>query len=222
MRTLSLFALALGASAFVACSNPPSVTDGGEDSAVVQDSAVTQDSASPADATAQNDSAVVPTDGSSATDASADACAVPPGEPPMLNGPMACMTLDFGRPAVMPVNVDGAITFRGGAIPPGIYDAVGYSRTVGTSNGSYRATLVVGADLRYTEVRQISTGNAGPVTRRSGTLVPSGNMLGRMITCDAADGGTDTMTGPYSVETRCDGVYLHYGTTNLWFTYRRR
>jgi hypothetical protein len=157
-------------------------------------------------------------------DASGDACAPPTGVPANLMGGGQCNTLDFGRPAVTAMTVASAITFTGGTIPQGIYDAVSYSRTVGTLDSSYRATLVVGAENRYTEVRQINTSSTtmGPVTRRSGTLMPSGMTLGRVVTCTDGDAGMDTMSASYAVETRCDGVYIHFGTTNLWFTYRRR
>jgi hypothetical protein len=231
LRSITLASLALCAGACgTPSNNTPDASDmdtgiANADSATVANDAadVTLDSRSSADATVTDTG--IATDSGTATDsASGDACAVPPGAAPMLMGPNQCSTLDFGQPAVTPTDVSMAITFRGGAIPPGIYDAVGYSRTAGSLMASYRATLVVGADLRYTEVRQLTTNpmNPGPVTRRSGTLMPTGNMLNRTVTCDGGDAGMDTMTGPYSIENRCDSVLLHFGTTNLWFTYRRR
>lgn len=237
----ALLSLVLAASLAAACSTPSPTPDASDNDAASQpDATMPQDASTMEDSTAQPDVTVQPDvtsqpdtatpdgsstpDSSSMGDASGDACVPPAGVAANLMGPGACSTLDFGRPAVAAMTVPAAITFTGGAIPQGIYDAVSYSRTVGTLESSYRATLVVGAENRYTEIRQINTSSTtmGPVTRRSGTLMPSGMTLGRLVTCTDGDAGMDTMSASYAVETRCDGVYIHFGTTNLWFTYRRR
>jgi len=144
---------------------------------------------------------------------------------PILSGPHACGAIDFGRPPApfTPVDADADSTMTGGTIPPGIYDVVGAERLSGNA-GSWRETIVVGADGHFTRTRQIDTGSGtpGPVTYRSGTLTTSGSDL--TFTEDCYVNGTDpgtpgTTTLPYEVVTgSCGESTLQYTATGFRFT----
>lgn len=236
------------AAALAACSpsNTPDAAAGqdastdsaapGADAAASEDTA-TEDTATPVDAPAPTDAmtpvdvvsppADAPTDTAAdapaPTDGAAPTCASPAGAPPDLMGPGACGTLEFGQPAVPVADVTAPIVFTGGAIPPGIYDVVRYSRTSGSLMTTMRATLVIASDGRFTEIRSLDTGSGTPpVTRKSGTYTIEGNSLVRAIPCGSATGMPETNRLPFTLECSPTEVLLHMGTTNLWFTYRRR
>ncbi|MBN9164715.1 MAG: hypothetical protein BGO98_29985 [Myxococcales bacterium 68-20] len=148
-------------------------------------------------------------------------------ETPVLNGPRACGASDFGKPAAAFSSMNGGGgAMTGGTIPPGTYDVIVAERATGTT-GAWRETLVVGADARFTRTRQIDpgTGNAGPVTYRSGTLSVNGSDLTLTEDCyvNGATPGTPgtpaTGTVPYKViEGPCGEVMLQYTEPGFRFT----
>lgn len=145
-------------------------------------------------------------------------------EAPVVNGPRACGASDFGKPAAAfsAMNAGGG-AMTGGTLPPGTYDVIVAERATGTS-GAWRETLVVGANGRFTRTRQIDpgTGNAGPVTYRSGTLSVNGSDLTLTEDCyvnGATPGTPVTGTVPYKViDGPCGEVMLQYTEPGFRFT----
>jgi hypothetical protein len=170
-----------------------------------------------------------PEDGATTKDADPekDACAV---SPPSLDAGGGCGTMEFGVIAAPFGPVDGGSnTYAGGALPAGIYDAVGAERASG-SKGSWRETLVVDGAGRYTRIRQIDTGlsdaSLGPVTRRSGSYTTSGTNITMTPDCAQSDGtfvdaGSDTLPYEAVTDSTCGATY-RYGVTGIRITLKRR
>ncbi len=150
--------------------------------------------------------------------------------PPIADGGLACGTLEFGKAAAPfgPVDAGDPGPYRGGVIPPGIYDAVIAERNSG-AGGSFRETLVVLPNGRFTRTRQLDTssgGGAGPLSRRSGTYKYSD--AGVTFTYECAtnndayiDAGSDTFPYEFVGDSCGKGVY-RFGLANLRFTLERR
>ena len=91
--------------------------------------------------------------------------------------------------------------------------------------GSWRETIVIGANGRFSRSRQIdASGNGvGPLTYRSGTFTTSGNELTMTEDCTSVDGGPGTNTMQYNVTTdECGEPTLRYSVTGFRFTFKRR
>jgi hypothetical protein len=223
MRVLPLAILlgsaAVAALAAVACgdstSDSPSTTP-------------TPDASTATDArTSEDPDAAEPGDAASPTDAAdPDACAAPP---PSLDAGGACGTMEFGAVAAAFGPPSGSNDYLGGALPAGIYDAVGAERMSG-SKGSWRETFVVDGAGHFTRIRQIDTGasdaSLGPVTRRSGTYTTNGTNITLTYDCAQSDGtfvdaGSDTL--PYeAVKSGSCGATYRYGATGIRLTLKRR
>lgn len=160
----------------------------------------------------------------SGADAGADAACDPPA-PPALDGGFACGALGFGRGDVLfrRPDPDGGNDYDGGALPPGIYDAVIAERS--GDGGAWRETFVVDGNGRFTRARQITVAAPGPVTHRSGTYELRGNTIRLSYDCafndDAGvDAGVDNL--PFDVVgTACKPRY-RYGATGIRITLERR
>lgn len=141
---------------------------------------------------------------------------------PDLNGPNQCGAIDFGLPAAMfePVKDDAGL--QGGTLPSGIYDTITAERASG-AKGSWRETIVLAENGRFTRTRQIDpgTGNLGPLTYRSGTYSMSGNEITLTDDCSSTDLGGSTL--PYNVVMdECGLPMLQYSATGFRFTLKRR
>jgi hypothetical protein len=162
-------------------------------------------------------------------DTGAGPCTFVPA-PPVEDGGGLCGTVGFGKPAAPfgPVDAGDTGPYRGGVLPPGIYDAVIAERNAG-NGGSFRETLVVSPNGRFTRIRQLDTnsgGGAGPESRRSGTYAYSD--AGVTFTYDCAtnnggyiDAGSDTFPYEFVGDACGKGVY-RFGLSNLRFTLERR
>lgn len=150
---------------------------------------------------------------------------IAPPLPPDLSGPRACGAIDFGRTAApfVPVDASAPAFDTGGVLAPGIYDVVTAERASG-SPGSWRETIVVGSNGRFTRSRQIDTGSGpGPVSYRSGTFSTDGGHVTLAEDCyvvnDAgADAGISTL--PYVADTdACGNTAFSYSVTGFRFTF---
>jgi len=214
-----LAAASLGALAVGACASDEAAVgaegDPSLDAGTASDSSTTGDS-----------STTTPTDGSADTGADTGCAQTVPS----LDAGGLCGTMEFGLPATPFGGVDGGDPYKGGYLPPGVYDAVVAERA-SAAGGSWRETLVVDGAGNYTRIRQIQTSpsdaSIGPLTRRSGkyTLLDGGQIL-LQPTCATSDGtdvdaGSDTL--PYEVNgDPCGKPEFRFGATGFRITLRRR
>lgn len=162
-------------------------------------------------------------------DSGAGPCTFVPAAP-VEDGGGLCGTVPFGKAAAPFGGVDAGDTgpYRKGVIPPGIYDAVIAERNAG-NGGSFRETLVVLPNGRFTRIRQLDTnsgGGAGPESRRSGTYAYSDAGVTFAYECatnngDFIDAGSDTFPYEFVGDACGKGVY-RFGLANLRFTLERR
>lgn len=219
LRALAaLAALPFVAAFYLACSSDPETT---ADAGTTPTSTTT--ATTPPNPTGT--STTPPTDGAPPSDA-----APPPDSgctyaKPGMDGGGACGAYTFGAPAVTFTATDAGGGFNGGAIPPGIYDAVLAERAT-ASAGTWRETLVLDG-ARFTRTRQLNlTGTSeGPVTRRSGTYTVTGGELKLTYDCafsdDAGvDAGSDTFMLDVSGAT-CDKT-MRFGIAGVGVTFKRR
>jgi hypothetical protein len=139
---------------------------------------------------------------------------------PNLDGGNPCGALDFGDAAVPFGDASSpGVVFDASTIPPGIYDTV-HVETPLMTPGSWRETFVVGADGKFTRIRQISS----DVEYRSGTIASDGPGNWRLVTqCLDGDAGTgDGGIVKGDVRTECGTTYWSYGLGNTRATLKRR
>ncbi|MCB9622533.1 MAG: hypothetical protein H6723_04260 [Sandaracinus sp.] len=137
-------------------------------------------------------------------------------------GPDACHSLDFGREEIALRRVDSLPTMTGGEIPSGVYDAVDYQTTTGSS-GAYRGSWSItstGAGVGTMEVIQQLTGSApGPIIPRRYTWTTAGVNLSRVETCPNA-GTMQSFT--YSIVTEGGTTRLLARSSTILFVLERR
>lgn len=145
---------------------------------------------------------------------------------PVLDAGGGCGTMEFGAVAAPFTGVDAGDggDYIGGAFPAGIYDAVLAERLSGLS-GSWRETFVSDGNGHFTRIRQLDTGSAGPVTRRSGTYTVSGKNITFTYDCAQSNGafvdaGSDTL--PYEILTDQCATTYRYGATAIRISLKRR
>lgn len=187
----------------------------------------TVDSSTPGDSSSSTDSSTGNPDGAPADAGTDTGCTQ---TIPSLDAGGACGTMEFGQPAALFGGVDGGDPYKGGYLPPGVYDAVVAERS-SASGGSWHETFVVDGAGNYTRIRQIQTSpsdaSIGPLTRRSGkyTLLDGGTIRlePSCATSDDApvDAGADNL--PYEVlGDPCGKPEFRFGVTGIRITLRRR
>lgn len=224
---LSLSAgLGLAAVSLNACGDDPapaSSSDGGASSSSSSTSSSSSSSSSGSSTSSSSGSSGNPGDGGDA------GCTENP-VPPDLDGGGLCGTLPFGKPAAQFQGIVDASDngqYMGGTFPPGIYDAVIAERFSG-GGGSWRETIVVGANNRFTRVRQTNLDGGAvdrPATYRSGTLVGDAGSLRLEFDC-AYDGDASIVdtsdTIPYEIKQECGKTYYRYGGAGVRIWLQRR
>lgn len=220
--------LLLAAASLNACGDDPAPASSGDGGA----SSSSSTSSSGGSSSSSSGSTSSSSSGSSGDpgDGGGDAGCTENPQAPNLDGGEACGTLPFGKVAaqfqgVLDASDNGA--YDGGTFPPGIYDAVIAERASGNP-GSWRETIVVGANNRFTRIRQVDTGGgggAGPVTHRSGTLTMNGPSLVMTFDCavdDADPVDASSSTIPYEIKQECGKTYYRYGAAGIRIWLQRR